>query len=70
MKRRSLKSLAEETGYSVHHLSRTLNGYQPASAALREAISRALGVPEEQLFHPTPPVPRFPGDAAVVEATK
>jgi hypothetical protein len=62
MRRRSITGLAKETDYSAHHMNRVLLGYMPASTALREAVSRALGLPESELFYGTPTSSRFPGD--------
>jgi hypothetical protein len=68
VQRRSITGLAKETGYSGHHLNRVFLGHSPASPALREAVSRALGLSEDQLFHPTPPAPRFPGNTVEMAA--
>ncbi len=50
--RYSISELAEKTPYSEATLLAIKNGYRKPSEIFRMKVSRALGVPEDQLFSP------------------
>lgn len=51
----SQRWLARTAGYNHVHAHRAIQGRIPASAAFRAACALALGQPEAELFHGTPP---------------
>lgn len=47
----SQRQLAAKAGINLATLSYMENGYQPPRSKAREAVARALGVPESSLFN-------------------
>lgn len=47
---RNVAWLARKTGVSASYAWRMLNGERPATPEFRQAVSTALGVPEDVLF--------------------
>jgi transcriptional regulator with XRE-family HTH domain len=64
-RRISVKALADAVPVTTGYLGRGLNGYIPLSPRVRHRVAEVLGLPEDELFFPTSPEPRYPGDLVI-----
>jgi transcriptional regulator with XRE-family HTH domain len=67
-RRITISATARQLGVSEQYLSRALLGHVSPSARIRQGLSELLGLPETELFFPTEPVPRYPGDLLIEAA--